>query len=65
MEDEIWVASLDEWAAIELDRIDELVNTMPPHIEAVIETGGGYTKWHILVDSHLLPPLSSAKTYLI
>ena len=35
-EDEIWVACLEEWAAIEQDKIDELVNTMSRHIEAVI-----------------------------
>ena len=44
-EDEIWAACLKEWAAIEQDKIDELVNTMPRRIEAVIQGGGGHTKW--------------------
>ena len=44
-EDGIWVACLEKWAAIEQDKIDELVNTMPRCIEAVIQAGGGHTKW--------------------
>ena len=44
-EDEIWVACLEEWHAIEQDKIDELVKTMPRRIEAVIQAGGGHTKW--------------------
>jgi len=44
-EDEIWVACLEEGAAVEQDKIDELVNTMPRRIEAVIQAGAGHTKW--------------------
>ena len=44
-EDELWAAGLEEWDAIEQDKIDELVRTMPQRIKAVIKANGGHTKW--------------------
>ncbi|RPA99452.1 hypothetical protein L873DRAFT_1683782, partial [Choiromyces venosus 120613-1] len=36
MEDELWTAGVEEWNAIEQDKINELVRMMPQCIEAVI-----------------------------
>ena len=44
-DDELWTAGVDEWDAIEQDKIDELVRTMPQRIEAVIPAAAGHTKW--------------------
>jgi transposase len=43
--DEMWVAIQEEWQKIDMDIINNLVNSMPHHVEAVIEAKGGSTRY--------------------
>jgi len=44
-EDQLWASCVEEWDAIEQEKIDSLVKTMPEGIETVIQTKGEHTKW--------------------
>ena len=44
-EAELWTACVEEWNAIEQDKIDGLIRTMPRHIQSVIQAEGGQLKW--------------------
>jgi transposase len=43
--DEMWVAIQEEWGKIEVDFINNLVNSMPRRVEAVIKAKGSSTKY--------------------
>ena len=43
--DEMWVAIQREWAKIEVEFIDNLVDSMSNHVEAVRKAKGGSTKY--------------------
>jgi transposase len=43
--DEMWVAIQEEWAKIEVEFINNLVDSMPDHVEAVRKARGGSTKY--------------------
>jgi transposase len=42
---ELFVAAQEEWEEIDQGTIDDLIDSMPRRIQAVIEADGGHTKW--------------------
>ena len=44
-EAELFQAAQEEWAEIPQDVIDNLIDSMPERLQAVLDADGGHTKW--------------------